>query len=171
MHLAVAPRRELIFSSMCRVCHTRLFNALDQFGRSKLVSSSFPSSDDRVDRLDQFAQTQRYTPHGQGPDLILESVHRLLCGNGIEILPVQFGFDPIADQLKSAFAASDLKSEKLESLGDVHDPGSGRMASPYPMGDFHLLFLPAFLAHSESGHSLQKRDVCATSAFLPIAAV
>src|SRR3981081_1722842 len=42
---------------------------------------------DRVDRLDQFAQTQRYTPLSQGPDLILESVHRLLCGNGIEILP------------------------------------------------------------------------------------
>jgi len=27
--------------------------------------------------------------------LILESVHRLLCGNGIEILPIQFEFDPI----------------------------------------------------------------------------
>src|SRR5260370_13825403 len=92
------------------------------FGRGATVVVS-PSSDDRVDRLDQFAQTQRYTPHGQGPDLILESVHRLLCGNGIEILPVQFGFDPVAGQLKSAFAASDLKSEKLESLGNVHNPG------------------------------------------------
>src|SRR5712672_4348119 len=94
--------------------------ALSDMGATVVVS---PSSDDRVDRLDQFAQTQRYTPHGQGPDLILESVHRLLSGNGIEILPVQFGFDPIADQLKSAFAASDLKSEKLESLGNVHNPG------------------------------------------------
>jgi hypothetical protein len=64
-----------------------LMEALSDVGATVVVS---PSSDDRVDRLDQFAQTQRYTPHGQGPDLILELVHRLLCGNGIEILPVQF---------------------------------------------------------------------------------
>jgi hypothetical protein len=38
MPFAAAPRRELICSSMRRVCHTRRFNALDQFGRSKLVS-------------------------------------------------------------------------------------------------------------------------------------
>ena len=25
------------------------------------------------------------------------------------------------------------------------------MASPYPMGDFHLLFFASFLAHSEMG--------------------
>jgi hypothetical protein len=54
-----------------------------------------PSSDDRVDRFDHFAQTQRYLFLREGPDLILESVHRLLCGNGIEILPIQLGFDPI----------------------------------------------------------------------------
>src|ERR1700693_5165170 len=57
----------------------QLMEALSDMGATVVVS---PSSDDRVDRLDQFAQTQRYTPHGQGPDLILESVHRLLCGNG-----------------------------------------------------------------------------------------
>jgi putative transposase len=82
-----------------------------------------PSSDDRVDRIDQFAQTQRDTPLGQGPDLILESVHRLLCGNGIEILPVQFGFDPVVGQFKLSFPTLDFESEKLEALRNVHNPG------------------------------------------------
>jgi hypothetical protein len=66
--------------------------ALSDMGATVVVS---PSSDDRVDRFDQFAQTQRYFPPSEGPDLILESVHGLLCGNGIEILPIQFGFDPV----------------------------------------------------------------------------
>ena len=66
--------------------------ALSNMGATVVVS---PSSDDRVDRFDHFAQRQRYLPLRLGPDLILESVHRLLCGNGIEILPIQFGFDPI----------------------------------------------------------------------------
>ena len=34
----------------------------------------------------------------------------------------------------------------------AHHSGSGRMASPYPVGDFHLLFFASFLAHSVSGH-------------------
>jgi hypothetical protein len=79
--------------------------ALSDMGATVVVS---PSSDNRVDRLDQFIQTQRYTPLGQGSDLILESVHRLLRGNGIEILPVQFGFDPVAGQLISSFATLDF---------------------------------------------------------------
>ena len=54
----------------------------------------------------------------------MNPVQRLLSRNGVEILPVQLGCDPVAAQLQSAFAASDLKrSEKLEALGDVHDPG------------------------------------------------
>jgi hypothetical protein len=31
---------------MCRVCHTRLSNALDQFGRSKLVTTSYAYDND-----------------------------------------------------------------------------------------------------------------------------
>src|SRR5262245_56241777 len=50
--------------------------ALSDMGATVVVS---PSSDDRVDRFDQFAQTQRYFPPSEGPDLILESVHGLLC--------------------------------------------------------------------------------------------
>jgi hypothetical protein len=80
----------------------QLAEACPDLGATVVVS---PSTDDRVDRIDQFAQTQRYAPLGQGPDLILESVHRLLCGNGIEILPVQFGFDPVVGQFKLSFPA------------------------------------------------------------------
>ena len=140
--------------------------ALSDMGATVVVS---PSSDDRVDRLDQFAQTQRYTPHGQGPDLILESVHRLLCGNGIEILPVQFGFDPVAGQLKSAFAASDLKSEKLESLGNVHNPGflpverhTKRFENPSCSRQGVLR-----LRSSPTGHNPVIRPACEPVPFLP----
>ena len=70
--------------------------ALPNMGATVVVS---PSSDDRVDRLDHFAQTQGYLPLRQGPDLILESVQRLLCGNGVEILPVQFGFEGLPREM------------------------------------------------------------------------
>ena len=48
--------------------------------------------------------------------------------HGVEIMPVQLGCDPVAAQLQSAFAASDLKSEKLKALGNVHDPGFFRLS-------------------------------------------
>ena len=89
-------------------------------GATEVVS---PSSDDRVDRCDQITQTQRYTPLCQVPDLIFESVHRLLCRNGIEILSVQLGFNPIAGQLELRFSALDFESQKLEPVRNVHDPG------------------------------------------------
>jgi hypothetical protein len=41
MHLAAAPRRELTSGSIRRMCRTRLFDAPDQFGRSKLVTSTY----------------------------------------------------------------------------------------------------------------------------------
>src|ERR1700674_4174158 len=62
-------------------------------------------------------------PLRQVPDLIFESVNRLLRGNGIEIPSVQRGFDPIAGQFETAFPTLDFKSEKLEALRDVHNPG------------------------------------------------
>ena len=62
-------------------------------------------------------------PLGQGPDLIFESVNRLLRGNGIEILSVQLGFDPIAGQLELPFPTLDFKSQKLEAVRDMHNPG------------------------------------------------
>ena len=55
--------------------------------------------------------------------VLLEPVQRLLCGDGVEILPVQLGRDAIGRELKAALPTTDLKSEKLEALGDVDNPG------------------------------------------------
>jgi hypothetical protein len=41
------------------------------------------------------------------------------------------------------------------------------MASPYPMGDFHLLFFASFLAHSEMGQSRHFGCVLVTSGLHP----
>ena len=98
----------------------QLVEALSDLGAAVVVA---PSSDDRVDCFNQLSHAQGYSPLRQASDLILESVQRLLSRNGVEIMPVQLGCDPVAAQLQSAFAASDLKSEKLKALGNVHDPG------------------------------------------------
>ena len=70
----------------------------------------------------------------------------------------------VTDHLRHVFA-SERAASLRETVVDVlegplrpsrdaaHHSGSGRMASPYPMGDFHLLFFASFLAHSESGHN------------------
>jgi hypothetical protein len=41
MQFAVAARRELACSSMCRVCPARLFKAPDQFVRKKVVTTTY----------------------------------------------------------------------------------------------------------------------------------
>jgi hypothetical protein len=81
----------------------QLVEAPSDMGTTVVVS---PSSDDRVDRIDQLIHSQRHVPLRQVPDLIFESVNRLLRGNGIEIPSVQRGFDPIAGQFKPAFPTS-----------------------------------------------------------------
>src|SRR5208282_1228645 len=52
-----------------------------------------------------------------------ESVNRLLRGNSVETLSRQLGSDPIAGQLELSFSTFDLKSQKLEPMGHVHNPG------------------------------------------------
>ena len=49
----------------------QLVEALSDIGATEVVS---PSSNDRVDRVDQLTRSQRRMPLGQGPDLIFESV-------------------------------------------------------------------------------------------------
>ena len=71
----------------------QLVEALANLGAAVVVA---PSSDDRVDRFNQLAHSQRCSPLRQGPDLILESVQRLLRRNGVEIMPVQLGCDAVA---------------------------------------------------------------------------
>src|SRR6266478_194236 len=74
----------------------QLVEALSNLGAAVVVVVVAPTSDDRVDRCNQLAHAQRCSPLRQGPDLILESVQRLLRRNGIEIMPVQLGCDAVA---------------------------------------------------------------------------
>src|SRR3984893_3041375 len=58
---------------------------------------------------------------------------------------------PGAPQLNTWPVVSPVNASRRPSRDAAHHSGSGRMASPYPMGDFHLLFFASFLAHSELG--------------------
>src|ERR1700682_2686209 len=62
------------------------------------------------------------------------------------------GIRPVS-QLNTWPAVSPVNASRRPSRYAAHHSGSGRMASPYPMGDFHLLFFASFLAHSDLGHS------------------
>src|SRR6202162_3230740 len=67
----------------------QLVEALANLGAAVVVA---PSSADRVDRFNQLSHPQWCYTLPQGPDLILESVQRLLRRNGVEIMPVQRPF-------------------------------------------------------------------------------
>src|SRR6202142_578240 len=60
------------------------------------------------------------------------------------------GIRPVS-QLNTWPVVSPVNASRRPSRDAAHHSGSGRMASPYPMGDFHLLFFASFLAHSASG--------------------
>src|SRR5208283_4934223 len=68
-------------------------------------------------------------PLRKRPDLVLESVNRLLRGNSVETLARQLGLDPIVGQLELSFSTFDLKSQKLKPMGHVHNPGTIRVFS------------------------------------------
>src|SRR3981081_219285 len=74
------------------------------------------------------------------------------------------GIRPVS-QLNTWPVVSPVNASRRPSRDAAHHSGSGRLAKPSPWGTFTSYSLPAFLAHSETGQSLQKRDVCATSAF------
>src|ERR1700716_2605349 len=78
------------------------------------------------------------------------------------------GIRPVS-QLNTWPVASPVTASRRPSRDAAHHSGSGRMASPYPMGDFHLLFFASFLAHSESGRSLPKCVVGDMSDLPPVA--
>ena len=97
----------------------QLIEALSDVGATVVVS---PSSDDRVDRIDQLTHSQRHMPRRQVPDLIFESVDRLLRGDGIEIPSVQRGFNSVAGQFELALPTLDFISKKLKAVRDVRNP-------------------------------------------------
>ena len=49
------------------------------------------------------------------------------------------GSRPVS-QLNTWPVVSPVNASRRPSRDAMHHSGSGRMASPYPMGDFHLLF-------------------------------
>src|ERR1700730_9741770 len=51
---------------------------------------------------------------------------------------------PGAPQLNTWPVVSPVNASRRPSRDAAHHSGSGRMASPYPMGDFHLLFFASF---------------------------
>src|ERR1700720_3715498 len=75
----------------------------------------------------------------------------------LEIRPVS--------QLNTWPVVSPVNASRRPSRDAAHHSGSGRMASPYPMGDFHLLFFASFLAHSELGQKAKFRGDQRMSAF------
>src|ERR1700736_4511770 len=53
------------------------------------------------------------------------------------------GIRPVS-QLNTWPVISPVNASRRPSRDAAHHSGSGRMASPYPMGDFHLLFFASF---------------------------
>ena len=78
------------------------------------------------------------------------------------------GIRPVS-QLNTWPVVSPVNASRRPSRDAAHHSGSGRMASPYPMGDFHLLFFASFLAHSELGQKQKSAITTAMSASPPIA--
>jgi len=62
------------------------------------------------------------------------------------------GSRPVS-QLYTWPVVSPVNASRRPSRDAAHHSGSGRMASPFPVGDFHLLFFASELAHSVQGQS------------------
>src|SRR5205807_9529391 len=60
------------------------------------------------------------------------------------------GIRPVS-QLNTWPVFAPVIASRRPSRDAAHHSGSGRMAGPYPMGDFTSFSLPAFLAHSAAG--------------------
>src|ERR1700682_1831388 len=60
------------------------------------------------------------------------------------------GIRPVS-QLNTWPVVSPVNASRRPSRDAAHHSGSGRMASPYPMGDFHLLFFASFPGALRSG--------------------
>src|SRR5260370_15125808 len=60
------------------------------------------------------------------------------------------GIRPVS-QLNTWPVVSPMNASRRPSRDAAHHSGSGRMASPYPVGDFHLLFFASFPGALRSG--------------------
>src|SRR5262249_9318567 len=64
------------------------------------------------------------------------------------------GIRPVS-QLNTWPVVSPVNASRRPSRDAAHHSGLGRLARPFPWGTFTSYSLPACLAHSRSGHSLQ----------------
>src|SRR5437870_13577139 len=75
------------------------------------------------------------------------------------------GIRPVS-QLNTWPVVSPVNASRRPSRDAAHHSGSGRMAGPYPMGDFHLLFFASFPGALRHGSNAEvgapNRDVCFT---------
>ena len=99
---------------------------MEQFSYVRLPVIVPPAADDRVDRLDHIAESDRSISAGQVADLILEPVHRFLPRNGIKTQGIGSSCALVCGQLEP-FALLDLVAEELKPVCDMHDAGVFRM--------------------------------------------
>src|SRR5215470_16134873 len=72
------------------------------------------------------------------------------------------GIRPVS-QLNTWPVVSPVNASRRPSRDAAHHSGSGRLASPYPMGDFHLLFFASFPGALRIGSKSTKLIVSRTS--------
>src|SRR3981081_1457893 len=76
------------------------------------------------------------------------------------------GIRPVS-QLNTWPVVSPVNASRRPSRDAAHHSGSGRMASPYPMGDFHLLFFASFPGALRFGVKSRPQAANARSPFIP----
>jgi hypothetical protein len=72
------------------------------------------------------------------------------------------GIRPVS-QLDTWPVASPVNASRRPSRDAAHHSGSGRMASPFPVGDFHLLFFASFPGALRSGSKCETLNLSDSS--------
>jgi hypothetical protein len=77
------------------------------------------------------------------------------------------GIRPVS-QLNTWPVVSPVNASRRPSRDAAHHSGSGRMASPYPMGDFHLLFFASFPGALRIGSNSEVAAIPSYFCFAPM---
>src|SRR4029077_927230 len=80
------------------------------------------------------------SPTARGPS---HASRLRMTGVAFSSADLHLGIRPVS-QLNTWPVVSPVNASRRPSRDAAHHSGSGRMASPYPMGDFHLLFFATF---------------------------
>jgi hypothetical protein len=115
-----------------------------------------PPPYDGIDPLDHLPQRQGCLPSREGSNLLLEPLHGLLPGDGVEVARVRPTSAPMGRQAKAS-ALLHFVAEELEALADMDNPRLLRMQldaqflSEESLGDGQrpLGFFPRLTQHHE----------------------